>query len=149
MILQAGVCPHCGAKLNIKPDMEVIHCEYCDSDIVIEKNSESINRENAVNNEEYRLNYKKWKKTVTKGCILYSVCVMTFIYNVMNDSDPMAIIAFIAGIFLFMLMPVYFLKKKPVSPVYNEGKVKTIIHLYLMLIGIFLASFTIGAIIAS
>ncbi|GEM_PF-2716235 len=37
MQLQSLVCPHCGAMLNITNSTKVVHCEFCDADIMIEQ----------------------------------------------------------------------------------------------------------------
>ena len=37
MTLQSLQCPHCGAILSITNSTKVAHCEFCDSDIMIEQ----------------------------------------------------------------------------------------------------------------
>jgi len=37
MNLQSLTCPHCGAVLNITTSTKVVHCDFCDSDIMIEQ----------------------------------------------------------------------------------------------------------------
>ncbi|MBE6875735.1 MAG: hypothetical protein E7496_03275 [Ruminococcus sp.] len=155
--LQDSVCPHCGAVLNFTASTKVVHCDFCDSDIIIEQNQiperniplqQMKNFPPGIPFDETA--FRKWKKKYHTCHVILSVLIIIFILMIEADShsDP-ALIPFTGILFLFMVAPVVLGGTKPDEPDASRNrKGWNIFKYYLQFAGNIIISFVISIIIA-
>ncbi|MDE5834319.1 MAG: hypothetical protein K2H26_02235 [Ruminococcus sp.] len=121
-------CPNCNAQLHILPNSNVVKCEYCDSEIIIDNipyfsksvNEISIKINKLVNTYNYTEEIKKWKKTFHQNLIIQAI--LTAIFGILMESIfvDIAMIIFIVAIFYSFIMSAILAKKRPLSPNKNQ-----------------------------
>ncbi|MBR0484770.1 MAG: hypothetical protein IJJ69_08360 [Oscillospiraceae bacterium] len=150
-VLQNGVCPHCGAALKFTPNIKVIHCDFCDSDIMIEQNPTPQMPERnfppAIPFDEPA--FRKWKKKYHICHGILSVLTIIFILMIEADShsDP-ALVPFMGILFLSMIAPIVLGSTKPDEPDASRNrKGWNTFKYYLQFAGNIIISFVVAIII--
>ena len=92
--LQDSVCPHCGAVLNFTASTKVVHCDFCDSDIIIEQNQiperniplqQMKNFPPGIPFDETA--FRKWKKKYHTCHVILSVLIIIFMREITNAKN--------------------------------------------------------------
>ena len=121
-------CPNCNAQLHIIPNSNIVKCEYCDSEIIIDNlpnfsksvNEISIKINKLANTYDYEEKIKKWKKTFHQNLIIEAI--LTAIFGILMESIfvDIAMIIFVVAIFYSFVMSAILAQKRPLSP--NKNK---------------------------
>ncbi|MDE6678294.1 MAG: hypothetical protein K2K02_04565, partial [Ruminococcus sp.] len=117
-------CPNCNAQLHIIPNSNIVKCEYCDSEIIIDNlpnfsksvNEISIKINKLANPYDYEEKIKKWKKTFHQNLIIEAI--LTAIFGILMESIfvDIAMIKFVVAIFYSFVMSAILAQKRPLSP---------------------------------
>ncbi|MDE6781178.1 MAG: hypothetical protein K2J40_06955 [Ruminococcus sp.] len=136
-------CPNCNAQLHIVPNVNVLKCEYCDTEIIL--NEYIPYSENTITN--HGINYpklrKKWNNSIITADIIQ--IAISFLFVILMDSgsdiaEGIGILVLFVSAVYSVAVPVHLAHKRPVNPdIKNPSKLST----GLMLYGLFLISFAV------
>ncbi|MBR1555554.1 MAG: hypothetical protein IJ644_09225 [Oscillospiraceae bacterium] len=158
--LRDSVCPHCGASLNFTANTKIVHCDFCDSDIIIEQNQPPRIPERNIPVQQGQNfppslpfdepAFRKWKKKYHTCHIILSILTIIFILMIEVDShSDAALLPFTGGLFLSIISPIVLGGTKPDEPdVSRNRKGWNIFKYYLQFAGNIVISFVISIIIA-
>lgn len=134
-------CPNCNAPIHITENSNIVKCEYCDTEIIINQYKTG----SEINYPELK---KNWNKSIITADIIQ--VAIAFIFFVLMDSDSditigIGILVLFVSAVYSVALPVHLAHKRPVNPdVKNPSKFST----GLMLYGLFLLSFFVTIFIA-
>lgn len=171
MNLQPLTCPHCGGVLNITTSTKVVHCEFCDSDIIIEQahNQQQYSRpvrnpnpqfvtRNEMPMQQYQnfppghlfdhAAFQKWKKKFWKWIIIQAV--LNFVWVMVCCLEyyyftNYFMLPLIVALGVFFIIPPMLAVKKPIEPDAKKNRKGWNIFKYYLL---FVADTAISVIIA-
>ncbi len=114
-------CPSCNAQLHVVPNNNILKCEYCGTEIIIDNNVQNFSAQtnnfssqmnNHVNKDNYEEEMKKWKKSFHIHLIIQAVLSVFFgIFMEMNMT--IGVIMFIISTVYSLVLPFYLIKDKP------------------------------------
>lgn len=121
-------CPNCNAQLHAVPDRNILKCEYCDTEIII-NNMQNFSAQangfyNQTNNnitENYMAEMNKWKKSFHVFLIIQAVLTALFELFLKSGAYDIVPLAFIASVIYSFAMPFHVIGKKPLSPLPHEN----------------------------
>ena len=158
MKLQSLVCPHCGAVLNITASTKVVHCEYCDADIMIEQSQNPqfasrtgmpVQQQNFLPGQLFdNAAFQKWKRKFWKWILLQAVLNIAWVMVLLLEYYHFTsyfVLPLIAALGVFFIMPPLLAVKKPNEPDANKNRKGWNIFKYYLL---FAADTAISLIIA-
>lgn len=114
-------CPNCNAQLHAVPNMNIMKCEYCDTEVIINNGMQNFSAHsnefskqinNQISTENYEEKNKKWKKTLRKHLIIQAVLSAVFGILMETDATGIGVIMFIASAVYSFVLPVCFVKDK-------------------------------------
>ena len=159
-VLQNSVCPHCGAVLNFTTSTKVVHCDFCDSDIILEQTqSPQIPEQNVPFRQGQNFPpampfdepaFLKWKKKFRICHIILAVMTVIFVLLVeVDSSSDAAIPPFLGGLLVFAVSPVILGITKPDEPDASRNRKGWNVFKYYLLSAVnIVVSFIAGALIA-
>ncbi len=122
MILKPLTCPHCGAVLNITADTKIVHCDFCDSDIMIEQNQNtpSFQKQNfPPSNLADMSALQIWKKKFRKWIIIQAVLNVGWVIVLLLEYYYFThyfLLPLLVASGILLIMPPRLALKKPVEP---------------------------------
>ncbi len=141
-------CPNCNAQLHTAPNVNILKCEYCDTEIIINNNIQNFPKQTnefskQINIFPQQMNefskqgnnpleeMEKWKKAFRKHLIIQTVLTAFFGIFMEADLSDIGVILFLASTVYSFVLPFYLLKDKPLSPSLNKNNNLTDIKIYI------------------
>ena len=75
-------CPNCGAKLSFENTDKEVTCKYCDMSYEIERETDLNDLIEDVFNPKDFILHRKMIRNVSKGIMIFSICMFLFIFIV-------------------------------------------------------------------
>lgn len=137
-------CPNCNAQIHMPTNSNIIKCEYCDTEIII---NESTITKDELNYPELK---KKWKKSFRNHLIIQAVLSAFFGIFMEADLAGIGVIIFFTSIIYCIALPCHLFNNKPVPPIPNKNnKFIDFMKIYLPFTGAFWGGMILIAIIVS
>lgn len=105
-------CPNCNAQIHMETGNGLIKCEYCDTEIIINKD---IITENPAQMLPYEEKKKAWNKSLKTSLITETAGMFITSLLAETNGDSLFVLAFIASTIFSFAMPARLLRKKPLS----------------------------------
>ncbi|MCM1505531.1 MAG: hypothetical protein NC177_00125 [Ruminococcus flavefaciens] len=130
-------CPNCNAQIHAVPNTNVLKCDYCDTEIIIDNNIQNLSAQTNGITENYEEKKKKWDKSFFIHLIIQAVLSALFAIFI-ETSSVVALIMFLASAVYSFVLPFYLLKDKPLlSQSQNNRKFLEFIKIYPAFAGVF------------
>lgn len=116
-MIEVVKCPCCNAQIHISQNSNITKCEYCDTELIINNNTQNFSTpvNNNANTGIYAKKMKKWKKLFRKYLIIQAVLTAFFGVLMEADATGIGVIIFIIATFYSFVLPERLLKNKPLS----------------------------------
>lgn len=133
-------CPNCNAQLHTAPNVNIVKCEYCDTELIINNNIQNFSKQTNIFPQQTNVfskhtspaeEMKKWKKAFRKHLIIQAVLTAFFGIFMEADLSDIGVILFLASTVYSFVLPFYLLKDKPLSSSLNKNNNLTDIKIYI------------------
>ena len=147
-------CPNCNAQIHISPNTNILKCEYCDTELIINNNIPNSPQQTNIfpqrtNNFPQQTNnfpqytgsveeMKKWEKERNKYLIIQAV--ITFFLSIFMEINltGIGVLLFFIAIAYSFVLPVHLINIKPISPTKQKNnKLIEFIKVYPAFVGAF------------
>lgn len=133
-------CPNCNAQIHISPNTNILKCEYCDTELII--NNNIPNSPQQTNSFPQQTGFvekmKKWEKERNKHLIIQAV--ITFFLSIFMEINltGIGVLLFFIAIAYSFVLPVHLINIKPISPTKQKNnKLIEFIKVYPAFVGAF------------
>lgn len=136
-------CPNCNAQLHIVQNVNIMKCEYCDTEIILNEYIPYSENSITESKTDYPQLKKKWNNSIIKADIIQIVISFLFVILINAHSDIInyiGILTLLVSAIYSVAISVHLAHKRPINPdIKNPSKFST----GLMLYGLFLISFAV------
>ncbi|MDE5583381.1 MAG: hypothetical protein K2J08_06730 [Ruminococcus sp.] len=134
-------CPNCNAQIHVVSGRNILKCEYCDTEVIINNNIQNFSSQTNgfpqqingfpqqmnrflnqyVHTRNYAEEMKKWKKSFHRRLIIQAMLTAFFAILMEEDFADIGAIVFLFAVVYSLVMTFYLIKNKPLSPLPQDN----------------------------